>query len=494
MKQRLQELYNKHHNTFAQALLSFANADLYEWFIKETAYITDADSIKGKAHIYLNNIDLSCPNGNTKKWSQGKIRFCGKPNTCECFRQFTSDSVKETTVFNTSDFKETQKERWKESGNPLTLQKNKDKREQAFKDRTDNRKLEIKKQYQDYGYEQVVERLEKENLKPAFTREEYNGSFRKNEYNWNCTVCESNVAGHVDYGTVPRCLICHPRTTSTFEKEIAQYIESLGFNDLVYRSKSFIPPQELDIYIPSKQIAVECNGVYWHSSIKKSKTYHVDKFLKCAEQGIHLIQIFENEWHTKQEIVKDRLAALLGKGIRIYARKTTVKEIENSIAKDFIDKHHLRGYASAKTSYGLYHNNELVAVMTFGKGRYKKYDCIELIKFCSKGNIVGGASKLLNQYIKDYKPTSILSYADRCWSNGNLYKKLGFGDCTEDIRNTGYWYVNGFKRIHRSNLTKSKLIKMGYDASLTEEEIVTNHLKYLKIYDCGNFIFRLDIK
>ena len=68
--------------------------------------------------------------------------------------------------------------------------------------------------------------------------------------------------------------------------------------------RNIIAPLEIDIFIPSKNIAIEYDGLYWHSSNKFSgrtieKKYHLNKTEQCLKKGIKLIHIFENEWILK---------------------------------------------------------------------------------------------------------------------------------------------------------------------------------------------------
>ena len=126
--------------------------------------------------------------------------------------------------------------------------------------------------------------------------------------------------------------------------------------------------------------------------------------------------------------------------------------------------------------------------MTFGKPRYGLAD-YELLRYCSNGTVVGGASRLFKYFLKTYQPKSILSYADRCWSNGGLYRTLGFVDITKDIRNVGYFYYKNGKTYHRSSLTKQRLIEQGYDNGKTADQTLFEE-GYLKIFNCGNFTFK----
>src|SRR5690606_594129 len=116
---------------------------------------------------------------------------------------------------------------------------------------------------------------------------------------------------------------------------------------------------------------------------------------------------------------------------RIFARKCIVKEIDHVLCKKFVDKYHLQKYCNSKFCYGLYYGKYLVAVMTFGNlrralGQIAKEGTYELLRFCTVNNfhIIGGASKMFAHFINTQSPQKIISYADRRWSNGNLYVQL----------------------------------------------------------------------
>ena len=142
---------------------------------------------------------------------------------------------------------------------------------------------------------------------------------------------------------------------------------------------------------------------------------------------------------------------------------------------------------------GLFYEGELLSVMTFGKRKLFGDNDWEMVRFCNKGGIqiVGGASKLLSQFIKDYKPSKIISFSSHDISNGNVYEKLGFKK--EGESKTSYWYIDkNFKRYHRYNFTKYQLIKDGYDRSKTEEQIM-NDRGYWRIYDSGQSKYILNL-
>ena len=138
----------------------------------------------------------------------------------------------------------------------------------------------------------------------------------------------------------------------------------------ILNTRRVIPPVELDVYIPEKKIAIEYNGLYWHSEKFKTKTYHYDKWLACKNQGVQLIQIWEDDWYYKKDIVKSIILTKINKfEDKIFARKCVIKIVNYNEKFIFLNNNHLQGNSSSSINIGLYYNNELVSLMTFGKRR-----------------------------------------------------------------------------------------------------------------------------
>lgn len=327
------------------------------------------------------------------------------------------------------------------------------------------------------------------NATPLFSKEDYINVDTK--YRWLCNKCSSEYEDSIDDGSLPVCKTCYPvsANSSMGEKELLHYIvHDLGCN-VIENTKNVIYPKELDMYIPELNIAIEYNGLYWHSDKKVVKSYHRDKFLLCKEKNIQLIQIFEDEWIFKQDIVKSRLMHLLKKSQRIcYARQCLVKDIDASEYRTFIEKHHIQGYVPANKILGAFFNKSLVAVMSFGQNRsISKNKGIELLRFATAGNIPGVAGKLFAYYVRQENPKSVFSYCDLRWGTGRVYEKLGMTN--KGVTVPGYSYTkDGISRIHRYNLAKHKLVAAGADSALTESAIASS-LGYYRIYDAGNYRF-----
>jgi hypothetical protein len=208
--------------------------------------------------------------------------------------------------------------------------------------------------------------------------------------------------------------------------------------------------------------------------------------------GAQLITIFEDEWLNKQDICLSRLNAVFKvKQQMNYARKCSVKLINNSQAIQFLSEHHLQGAMSSKINIGMFQNDELIAVMTAGKPRYDKDIDLEIHRFCSSKPIIGGAQKLFAFLIRNFNPKTIVSYADLRWGTGNIYLDLGFS--FQKTTKPGYFYTDKKIRYHRSKFTKKQLIAKGFDNRLTEHEIMRS-LGYARIWDCGHnkFLWGID--
>ena len=267
---------------------------------------------------------------------------------------------------------------------------------------------------------------------------------------------------------------------STVENEIASYIQ----DDLkleIVRSYN-----EIDIYISSLKTGIEYNGNFWHNSKNKPKNYHKDKTFQCEAQGVRLIHIFEYEWENDKDLIKQYLRDTLCNKEVIYARQTELINVNGEIAKNFINKYHLQGYAASEINIGLKYNNEVVGMMTFGRPRFNTDAEYELIRLCFKSgySVVGGVEKVFKAFVENYKPNSIISYCNIAKFTGKVYNNLGFK--INKITEPNYVWCKGRNIKTRYQTQKNRLVKQGLGTpDMTEDQIMQN-LGYVKIYDCGN--------
>jgi len=299
------------------------------------------------------------------------------------------------------------------------------------------------------------------------------------------------------------------------EKEILDFIKTIDPDvRVIMNSKTIIPPKELDLYLPDYNLAIEYNGLMFHSQgVSKHRIFNTplrnrNEFLiktkVCEKKGIQLLHINENEWlDDKLNIIwKSVIRNKLRKNtISIGARKCFLRKLvtdeDLKLSANFFYENHLQGAgALGSIRYGLFYEGELISCMTFGKTRFRR-GAYELIRFANKINysVPGAASKLLKAFRQDHS-TIIVSYANRRWSDGNLYKTLGFK--LEGISSPNYYYFhqkNKFKLWHRASFQKHKLkdkLKV-FDPKLTEAENMFNN-GFRRIFDAGNYVFILEEK
>ena len=276
------------------------------------------------------------------------------------------------------------------------------------------------------------------------------------------------------------------------EIELENFLNKNGYQ-FTKHNRKIIAPKEIDFYLIDKKIAIELNGLYYHSEAYLENDYHQKKWMMCNDLGIHLIQIWEDEWKYKNDLITEFLKRKIENNYEtIYARKCIVKEIGNNTYKDFVEKYHIQGYASAKFKYGLFYNDELIQVMSFSNNRkfmglQNNLGEYEIIRLCTitKYKIIGGSNKILSYFEKTIKPNKIITYSDNRFFNGNIYENLGFEYVGITKPNYHYIKPNEIKRYHRFNFRKDRLIKMGFDPFLTESKIMSD-IGYLKLFDAGN--------
>lgn len=332
-----------------------------------------------------------------------------------------------------------------------------------------------------------LEKFGTENINP-------NEEFRKNNFKianhsnylkylgnsisiFKCDNCKIDFQIHTDNffrrleQELDLCTSCNPigDLKSIKEKDLFEFIKSIYDGDII---QSYRDKLEIDIYLPEINLGFEFNGLYWHSEKYLDRNYHINKLKYFKSEGIRILNIWEDDWMFKNDIIKSMISNLFKNNKKIFARNCEVREIKDiSLVREFLEKNHIQGWVNSKVKIGLYHKNEIVSLMTFdqaeGRKKMKKNEC-NLSRFCSKLNysIVGGASKLLSYFITTHKPQRIISYADKDWSTGELYIKLGFNLLSES--NPDYKYIDLGVRKHKSNF-----------------KINESKVNLLKIWDCG---------
>lgn len=327
---------------------------------------------------------------------------------------------------------------------------------------------------------------------------------------FKCKKCGTKFKQNLWNGfSMIRCPKCNPYNITTAQLEIENFIKTYNINNIIQNTKQIITPLELDIYIPDYKLAIEYNGLAFHSFGKSKwsminnykdepiRRYHLrEKMNICLEKGIEVLNIFENEWidKNKQDIWKSIILNKLNKTPnKIFARKCVIKEINNKqLIKTFLNKNHLQGECNGKINIGLFHDDELIQLVVLSKPRYNKHVEMEVLRISTKKfyNVVGGISKLFKYIENNLNISSLISYSNNRYGTGNIYNILGFKYQKES--NPNYWYFkeNTFNLKSRLNYQKNKLKNLfeNVNESKTEKEIMFEN-SYRIIYDCGNKVF-----
>lgn len=325
--------------------------------------------------------------------------------------------------------------------------------------------------------------MDPETVEMLWDREKLGAYMKDNGF---VTTKEVANALGIDFTTVDRAL--HrldawdliDATRSGQEAEISAFLASIGVE--TYHDRKVIAPYEIDLYSKEHKIGIEYNGSYFHSEYEKDKNYHKTKSVLAEEKGVFIYHIFDYEWldPEKRERIEWQLKNLFGKNSRrLYARNCEVREVSSKERIVFLNENHVQGVDKASLAYGLYCNDELVSIMTFGKPRFEKHHDWELIRFCSKRDtsVVGGASKLFKYFLENNEG-SVVSYSNVAKTRGTLYETLGF----EFERGTVPNYVWVSERNPVNYLTR-------YQTQMKDEVKIMHEKGYYRVYDCGNKVW-----
>jgi hypothetical protein len=486
MKNKIVELIAKKPKHFGKIVKN--NQELWTWVQKNTLYASD--NLSETIYNAIHTESLQCTHGNNKKFksiTQG-YGFCGRAATCACANAAISAKVTETKSQLTAEQQLAINHKRAATNLQTYGVTNAGQTAHALAQHATyySSKIKTVKLPAQTPYQRLNQKFKQvANIEFATSEQEYTGVSNQTYYKFNCNSCNNVFSDYIDNGHVPKCKICNPYIpvyTSAQEQEVYDFVCSTVDCTVIQSDRTTINPYEIDILIPSLKIAIEYCGLYWHSEMHKIEpAYHLNKLKLCQAQGYRLVTIFEDEWLTKRSIVISRLKSILGESDRYQARKCKVEKVSHSLAKEFVEKHHIQGHAVFKVAF---YQGKLLAVMTFGKPRYDRTADYELIRYCSTGNVIGGASKLLSAFVKEHNPASIVSYCDLRWGTGQVYNKLGFLATAQAIK-PSYSYTDFTQRFHRSKFTKKSLITNQLDLLKTERQLMIDKKLY-RIWDCGH--------
>lgn len=287
------------------------------------------------------------------------------------------------------------------------------------------------------------------------------------------------------------CRRCGQARTSSFETLVIDHLTELGI-DVVLGSRRLIPPYEIDVFIPDLNIGFEINGVYWHSDAhpRIHRNYHRDKTQLAAERGIRLIHLWEDDLRDNLSNELRFITHVVGKSVKKrYARNTNLREIDITLARDFVNDHHVQGFASGSVYIGHFIGDELIGCTIFKK---RKHDW-ELTRHCCSCLVVGSLGKAVKHFTSRFDAPRVVSFCDLTRYTGASYIAAGFK--LESTIPPDYKYVVSGKRVHKFNFRRKSLkvrFPDVYEDHLSETEIMKK-LNFHKIFDCGKHRFVYEV-
>lgn len=281
------------------------------------------------------------------------------------------------------------------------------------------------------------------------------------------------------------------------EKAIFKWLETLNI-ETIHNDRTILKPYELDFWFPSKHLAIEFNGLMYHSfgshrlekfntleKESKEKYFHLFKTNECQKKGVDLLHIFENEWKDplKKEIWKLLIQNKLGLNTKILSKDYNIQDLSIEQAREFLYKNSLevKEFDLAK---GIVHDQKIIAIMTFQKISNNRN--WELTNFCYKLDYIIRKNillELLNDFIKENNPSDIITIINRRWDTGKLQKNLGF-------------YLHSTLPPKLFYFKEKDLTHLYSEEDMVEIQKENNFInpienKYRRIYDSGYLVYKL---
>lgn len=342
----------------------------------------------------------------------------------------------------------------------------------------------VKNKNGEYSFKELMRSLKEYSILDEFKGYTRGGKYLK--YTFKHEKCGRTFKRTLHDPSSIRCSHCYPK--SKVESLIATLLEG---TDVIQGDRELIAPQELDFYIPSKKIAIEYNGRYWHNELVVSKKYHENKTESCLAKGVHLYHFWEGQ---DIKIIKSRIGQILGKSTPLYARNTCAKFVSSEERKKFFNETHLSGDANCSFAVGLFYNNELISCLSFRKHK----EGLEIARYSSKlgMSIVGGFSKLfkfaLSWIMSQYKINKIITYCNRDWTadyKDSVYYKNGFSFVSNTGPSMSYYNQKSGKTESREKYQKHKLKKLFPEYNGENVNLFLKNKGIVRMYNSGNWKF-----
>ena len=276
--------------------------------------------------------------------------------------------------------------------------------------------------------------------------------------------------------------VCYEDTSIDAQQQLVDFVRSVYNNRIEENTKAIIPPQELDVYLPDLNLALEYNGLWFHSSLFLPDNYHRDKTEECQKRGIRLIHVFEDDWMYRRPIVEDILRTAIDPHHRqrVYARRCSIETLDLKTTNDFLEKNHLQGGVLTQTvAYGLMFDDTFIALVSLV--RYRDGYVLQRYSVRLGYTVLGAFSRLLCHFIRQNSPQKIVTYCDRSVFTGDIYRRAGFQRVRTNRPQFTFLDVQ-----HHHRLPKQVLRRRGTGYQRQQDPMP-------RVYGCGLDVWELNL-
>jgi hypothetical protein len=479
-KDEVLDLISKHPNGYANTL-RFKHKEFMEHIGRNKG-----SSIGEKLYRWLNpDTNPACKlcggKTNFKQLSKGYFDFCSSSCRAKAFESFKNGASQSAVA---------KREKWRASLS------NEDKARL-----TSNSIFRDKEKREEITRKRVIRNIGQEAYDKLHSKEWLSGEYKTKTV--STIAAELGVKTDVVANAIRRFSLISPRVfkASYQERAIRDFLVNdlkIPDSDIESNVKHVIPPKELDIYIPSKGIAIEFCGAYWHSDsneyTSKPKGYHQQKMLECQTKGIKLLTIWDLDWNRIPDVVKSMIRNALDKNtIVIQADRCSIRFVGNAESKDFLEKNHHQGDEISNIQLGLYHEGQLVSVMTFSKPEYDTRYQWEVVRAANLSGIsvLGWFSKLIKHFRSITSTESIVAYSDNCWGHDQCYSEAGFYFAGITDPSCFYFKTSGVRNgvKHHGRRSSERIAASKESSSELNEKKIMKQMGYYRVWDCGESVW-----
>ena len=297
------------------------------------------------------------------------------------------------------------------------------------------------------------------------------------------------------------CQTCTPRGSSIAERELADFVEhELGIS-IVRNDRTVIAPMELDIWVPSRSVAIEYNSLYWHSELQQpDPKYHTRKVNFAKARGVKLVHVFADEWRDRRPIVESMIRARVGIEMsKVDARRCEVRPVDVHTRRAFFDTNHVDGDVPSHCAYGLFevdgdHDGRLVQCMSLRTPRHRLHreaHHLEVARSCGLlGTYVrGGLGRLSHhciEHVKGLGMKGLMTYVDQRFGGGDAYQRAGW-QFVERTQTPRFWWTDMVRRYDRFRFRADPTRGMS-------ERDVAGEAGVVKVFGCPNMTYVIHVK